>query len=336
MTVTGGPTPPPGADERRPAAPRGSPRSRQRRRRAGLLAGGSFVAAMGAAFGLFVVYIVGGQTQVEGVLLAIALGGIGLGCVVWAQRLLPDRIQVEARHPLATSPGEHPELPPPSLGEAGLSRRRWLALALGGAVGTLLAALALPVFSLGPAPGRSLFHTAWRKGARLAPAGAPAVAGDSLPIDGVITVFPDGDSSDPNAATLLVRVDPALLAGSPDAAIAPDGYLAISKICTHAGCPVGLYRAAQHTLICPCHQSEFDVLHGARPINGPAARPLPRLPIQRQADGTFAALGDFPEPVGPSFWNVHDQGGAGAGTGPAGGAGAESAAGAGAAGAGAG
>jgi ubiquinol-cytochrome c reductase iron-sulfur subunit len=81
--------------------------------------------------------------------------------------------------------------------------------------------------------------------------------------------------------------------------------VAYSKICTHAGCPVGLFRAAQHTLICPCHQSEFDVLRGAVPISGPAARALPQLPIQRQADGTFVALGDFPEPVGPSFWNVH-------------------------------
>jgi ubiquinol-cytochrome c reductase iron-sulfur subunit len=77
-----------------------------------------------------------------------------------------------------------------------------------------------------------------------------------------------------------------------------------SKICTHAGCPVGLYRAAQHQLLCPCHQSTFDVLEGARPVFGPAARPLPQLPIEVDADGYLVATGDFPEPVGPSFWNL--------------------------------
>jgi quinol---cytochrome c reductase iron-sulfur subunit len=85
---------------------------------------------------------------------------------------------------------------------------------------------------------------------------------------------------------------------------APQGYVAFSKLCTHAGCPVGLYRANEHRLICPCHQSTFDVLSGAVPSFGPAARPLPQLPIRLEADGTFSALGDFPEPVGPSFWNM--------------------------------
>ena len=129
---------------------------------------------------------------------------------------------------------------------------------------------------------------------------------DGLAAGGVLTVFPDGDDSDPNAATLLIRLAPEQL-GSLGAATgaAAAGFLAFSKICTHAGCPVGLYRSAQHTLICPCHQSEFDVLAGAKPINGPAARALPALPIRQEPDGTFVATGDFPEPVGPSFWDMH-------------------------------
>jgi len=189
--------------------------------------------------------------------------------------------------------------------EAGFSRRKLLIGALLSAFGGLGAALAIPLFSLGPAPGKSLFETSWREGSQLAPPdGSPAQVAD-LPIGGVFTVFPFGDTSDPNAATLLIRVEPELLELDPEAAEwAPDGYIAYSKICTHAGCPVGLYRAAQHTLICPCHQSEFDVLRGARPISGPAARPLPQLPIARRADGTFVALGDYPEPVGPAFWNM--------------------------------
>jgi ubiquinol-cytochrome c reductase iron-sulfur subunit len=81
--------------------------------------------------------------------------------------------------------------------------------------------------------------------------------------------------------------------------------VAYSKLCTHAGCPVGLFREASNQLICPCHQSTFDVLRGAVPVYGPAARPLPQLPMRLEADGTFTCLSDFPEPVGPSFWNVH-------------------------------
>ena len=267
----------------------------------GLLFALSFLAGIALLF----VYILGGQTQVEGVLLMICLGGIGLGIVIWAHRLMPTRIHIEPRGSVATTPEEMRRFEDALTEEAGFSRRKLLIGGLLGAFAGLGAALAIPVFSLGPAPGRSLFVTSWREGSALAPPdGLPGAVAD-LPIGGVFTVFPDGDTSDPNSATLLIRVEPELLELDPAAAeLAPDGYIAYSKICTHAGCPVGLYRASQHTLICPCHQSEFDVLHGAQPISGPAARALPQLPIARRADGTFVALGDFPEPVGPAFWNM--------------------------------
>ncbi len=83
---------------------------------------------------------------------------------------------------------------------------------------------------------------------------------------------------------------------------APSGLVAYSKICTHAGCPLGLYLAATHELRCPCHQSTFDVLNGARPVYGPASKPLPLLPIEIADDGALHALSDFTDPVGPSFW----------------------------------
>jgi Rieske Fe-S protein len=83
-----------------------------------------------------------------------------------------------------------------------------------------------------------------------------------------------------------------------------EGLVAYSKICTHAGCPLGLYLAAVHQLRCPCHQSTFDVLDGATPVYGPAARPLPQLPLAIAEDGSLYATGDFPEPVGPSFWSL--------------------------------
>ena len=258
-----------------------------------------------AGLALLVVYALGGQTQVEGVLLTLCLGGIGVGIVIWGQRLMESRTHVEERHPIGTDPNAIVDLQDALTEEAGFSRRKLLIVALAGAFGGLAAALAIPVLSLGPAPGRSLFETTWKAGRRLAVAGGQPLLPDQLPVGGVLTVFPDGDESDPNSAALIINVGPGLLNLEGQAAAwAPDGYVAYSKICTHAGCPVGLYRSSQQTLICPCHQSEFDVLRGAVPISGPAARPLPQLPIQRQADGTFVALGDFAAPVGPSFWNI--------------------------------
>jgi ubiquinol-cytochrome c reductase iron-sulfur subunit len=253
---------------------------------------------------LLILYLLGGQTQLEGILLTLCLGGLGVGIVIWAQQLMSAEVKIEARHPIGGDSRRIAELGDTLTEEEGFTRRTLLIKALGGALAGLGAALAIPVFSLGPAPGRALYETAWRSGARLAPAGGDPVNPDNLPIGSLLTVYPDGDDSDPNAATLLIRVEPELLRLEGDAAsVAPDGYVAYSKICTHAGCPVGLYRAGQHTLICPCHQSEFDVLTGATPISGPAARALPQLPIRREGDA-FVAVDDYGTPVGPSFWNM--------------------------------
>ena len=260
----------------------------------------AFGASLVSGVALLVLYVLGGQTQLEGVLLTLCLGGLGVGIVLWAQRLMSSDVRIEERHPIGGGPERIDELTEALTEEQGFTRRTLLIRALGGAIAGLGAALALPIFSLGPAPGRALFETTWRSGSRLAPSGGQPVSAESLPVGGVITVFPDGDDHDLNAAALLIRVDPALLG---DDAGATGGFIAYSKICTHAGCPVGLYRSAQHVLICPCHQSEFDVLAEAQPISGPAARALPRLPIRREGD-TFVAEGDFPEPVGPSFWNM--------------------------------
>ena len=274
-------------------------------RRAELLVLLLFAASTLAGVALLVLYVLGGQPQLEGILLTVCLGGIGAGIVVWGQRLMPSRTHVEKRGPVGGSPQRLEDLEQALVEEAGFSRRTLLIRALAGTMAGLAAALAIPVFSLGPAPGRALFETTWRQGGRLAAAGSDPVRPDDLPIGGVLTVFPNGDDTDPNAATLLIRVEPGLLRLPGErAAWAPDGFVAYSKVCTHAGCPVGLYRSSEHRLICPCHQSEFDVLDGARPISGPAARALPQLPIRLQEDGTFVALGDFPEPVGPGFWNM--------------------------------
>ncbi len=275
-------------------------------RRDELLAAGLFGIAALAGFGLLVTYALDGPIQAQGLLLMACLGGIGAGIITWVDRLMAIHETVEERHGLASDPRELAAVGEALEEEAGFTRRRFLLGSLMGALGGLAAALAIPVLSLGPAPGRSLFTTSWRKGLRLVRVDGSVVHSSELSVDGVVTVFPEGHAGDANAATLLIRVGPGLLRLPAERlAWAPDDTVAYSKLCTHAGCPVGLYRAIQHRLICPCHQSTFDVLDGAQPVFGPAGRALPQLPIRLQADGTFVALGDYPEPVGPGFWNMN-------------------------------
>jgi ubiquinol-cytochrome c reductase iron-sulfur subunit len=266
-----------------------------------------FLVSAVAGIALLGVYLAGGQTQIEGVLLAVSLGGIGIGIIAWSQWLLPGTLRIEERHPVSGAADRDAEKEILAE-EAFITRRSLLVRALGAAAAGLAAALAIPVLSLGPAPGRGLFETPWRKGGlRLVGLDGNPIQAANLPLEGVLTAFPEGYVGSADAQTLLIRVAPDLLQLAPDRrSWAPDGYVAYSKLCTHAGCPVGLYRAAEHRLICPCHQSTFDVLDGAQPVFGPAARPLPQLPIQLQADGTFIATGDFSEPVGPAFWNITD------------------------------
>jgi ubiquinol-cytochrome c reductase iron-sulfur subunit len=256
-------------------------------------------------FVLLVIYAAGGQTQLEGLILAVALGALGAGIVLWAQSLMDTPIVVEERHPATSTAEETADFQAALTEEAGFTRRKALVGMLLAAFGGLGAALLIPALSLGPAPGQEQFTTAWRKGLRLVRGDGSPVRADDLTMDSYLTVFPEGAPGSADSQTLLIRVPPELLELTAErAAGAPNGYVAYSKICTHAGCPVGLFRATERRLICPCHQSTFDVLRGATPVFGPAGRPLPQLPIRLQADGTFVADGDFNEPVGPSFWNL--------------------------------
>ncbi|HEX5240949.1 MAG TPA: Rieske 2Fe-2S domain-containing protein [Candidatus Limnocylindrales bacterium] len=267
---------------------------------------------------LLVLYAMGGQTQLEGLLLTVCLGGIGAGIVLWAQWLLPNDVTVEPRHHLPPEDptqeaveASSPEDAGQAAAEAAITRRTLLIRALGAAFAGLAAALAIPVLSLGPGPGESLFQTPWRRGLRLVGVDGQPVNAANLPLDGVVTVFPEGLPGSADGQAVLVHVDPSLLDLPPDRGDwAPQGFVCYSKVCTHAGCPVGLYRAQEHRLLCPCHQSTFDVLDGATPVFGPAARPLPQLPISLGPDGTFVAQGDFSGPVGPSFWDIrlHSEG----------------------------
>ena len=126
---------------------------------------------------------------------------------------------------------------------------------------------------------------------------------DDLAVGGLITVFPEGHTSAADSQAVLVRVEEGAARAKPGRADwSPEGILGFSKLCTHAGCPVGLYQADTNELLCPCHQSAFNVLDGAEPVFGPATRPLPQLPLEIGDDGVLQARGDFSGPVGPAYW----------------------------------
>jgi ubiquinol-cytochrome c reductase iron-sulfur subunit len=175
--------------------------------------------------------------------------------------------------------------------------KMWLgALAAFGVLGLV------PLVSLARKPGRRVL-TGWRAGLRLVDENNRPISFDRLVAGGIETVFPQNGVDLPDASTVLIRVAPELVNGAADGRAAAAGYLAFSKICTHAGCPVALYRRQSHELSCPCHQSRFDVLDGAKNLSGPAPRPLPRLAIDVDAQGYLVARGDFDAPVGPDDWD---------------------------------
>lgn len=269
------------------------------------------VAAL-AAVGLGVVYWQGGQTQLEGLMLAVATGGIGVGVVVWAKRFMPDEEVTEEREPLASSEEEIAELWTVfEHGEQSVVGRRLLVGSLGAALTALVAALLFPIRSLGPRPGRGLKETPYARakgragGVRLVRSDGSPLKPDELAVDGVLTVFPQGHTDAADSPTLVIRTrrtQELKLAEGRDEWVV-DGIIAYSKLCTHVGCPVGLYQAGEAKLLCPCHQSTFDVLDGAEPLFGPAARPLPQLPLGVDDDGYLIATDDFSGPVGPGFWD---------------------------------
>jgi ubiquinol-cytochrome c reductase iron-sulfur subunit len=198
--------------------------------------------------------------------------------------------------------------------ESGFTRRSLVRNTLIGAlVATPIPAIAI-FRDLAPAedPVALLKHTMWEEGVRLTrdPSGTPIKASE-VTIGSAFHVIPEGLTEleshkleeKAKAAVLLMRLPLDRLNEREDRKDwSYDGIVAYSKICTHVGCPVALYEQQTHHLLCPCHQSEFDVANHAEVIFGPAARPLPQLPITVDEEGYLVAKSDFTEPVGPSFW----------------------------------
>jgi ubiquinol-cytochrome c reductase iron-sulfur subunit len=274
-----------------------------RRRRPELPSAIAFLVSGGCGIALAVVYLNGGQPQLEGLFLGIGFAGLCYGLVMWANHLLePGGPYAQDRHELATTEAEREAFEADFERGGAIERRSLLLKALGIAVGGMGIAALFPIRSLGPRPGRSLTQTPWRNGLRLVNESGEIVRVGDVPLSGLVTVFPEGHAGSADGQAVLVKVEPGInepLEGRDD--WAPDGFLCYSKICTHAGRPVGLYTAQEHQLLCPCHQSTFDVLRGAKPVFGPAAAKLPQLPLRLEGD-ELVARGDFSEPVGPTFW----------------------------------
>lgn len=276
-------------------------------RRTARLVGGALVASAVGSVGFVVAYWGELGTQAEGIGLAVALGGLAVAAGVWGLRATPGRVAVEPRSEMPSDPLERQQAADAfELDEVGTGRRRTLRGLVVLAAGGLLAAVASPLRSLGPRPLKLLETTAWEHGRRLVTSEGRPLRPDDLDVDSIVTAFPEGAVKEAagDSQVIVVRLDEAVIRLPEDRRDwAPQGNVAYSKVCTHAGCPVGLYEADTRELFCPCHQSTFRADEGATVSFGPAARPLPQLPLGVDHEGYLIALGDFPEPIGPSYWS---------------------------------
>jgi ubiquinol-cytochrome c reductase iron-sulfur subunit len=268
----------------------------------------------------------------------IALGGflglalllIGIGIIQWARKLMSDVEIVEMRHPASSSEEDREAtvgILSQGLEESGIGRRPLVRNTLLGAVGLTSLAPIVMLRDLGPLPGDKLNHTIWARGMKVVRdvVGTPIKVtdleiGDLVNAEpaAIFTKGPNGEMEfiegpqlqvdKSKAAVILLRMDPRDITPAPgreDWSVA--GIVCYSKICTHVGCPISLNERTTHHLLCPCHQSTFDLADNGKVIFGPAARPLPQLPLMVDDQGYLVAQSDFTEPVGPSFWERDSQ-----------------------------
>ncbi|MEO6942693.1 MAG: Rieske 2Fe-2S domain-containing protein [Terrimesophilobacter sp.] len=289
--------------------------------------GGFFLLSIAASVFAIVAYIIfpivpGNLSSVRvnnmllGVGISVALLAIGLGAIYWAKNLMKDGEWMEHRHPTRGSEETRAAAAEVfALGneESGFGRRTLIRRSLIGALVVSPLPAVVMFRDLAPAadPVALLEKTLWAKDVRLMrdPTNTPIKASD-VTLGSVFHVIPENlaDSADrleekAKAAVILMRLKPEDLHVSPERIDWNyQGIVAYSKICTHVGCPVALAEQHTHHLLCPCHQSQFDISHEAKVIFGPAKRPLPQLPITVDSQGYLVARSGFHEPVGPSFW----------------------------------
>lgn len=254
------------------------------------------------------------STTTIGVGMALALLGIGIGAVHWARTIMDDTERTEQRHVQRSTDAERAEaiaILKQGAEESGLARRPLIMRTMLGAMAVLPLPIVVMLRDLGPLPGNTLSTTMWKAGMRLVkdPNGEPIKASD-VTIGSVFHVMPEGieeadevENERAKAAVLVMRLAPEDLTEESQAG-GVDGIVAYSKICTHLGCPVALYEQQTHHLLCPCHQSTFDVTKNCEVVFGPAKRALPQLPITVDDEGYLVAKDGFGEAVGPSFWEL--------------------------------
>jgi ubiquinol-cytochrome c reductase iron-sulfur subunit len=279
-----------------------------------------FALATFFAVGFIVVYAEFSAPKMPNELLGIAIGGafacLGGALAVIAKRLVVSE-ELEDEYP-----EEHPQAQEEIvqiIHESGsrITRKRLLTTAGAAAAGAIGVAALTPAVSLGPIWDTGpLDRTPWRRGRRVVDeTGKPIRAADVLQST-FYTGFPEGAAKEELGAPLvIIRVEEAKLKLPPGrSGWAPHGILAFSKICTHAGCAVALYRKPtfpvvepKDALVCPCHYSTFDPFTGGTVIYGPAGRPLPQLPLEIDGDGNLRAAGNFSARVGPGWWNVRSR-----------------------------
>ncbi|TDD16320.1 Rieske (2Fe-2S) protein [Kribbella turkmenica] len=256
---------------------------------------------------------------VLGLCLGLALFLIGAGAIQWAKKLMVDEEISEERHDAHSTTAQKAEITEAfnqGVEESGFTRRKLIRRSLLGAMGLLGLPAIVLLRDLGPLPGRKLYSTIWAQGIRVVnDVTLRPIKPSDLVVGQLVNAAPanlaplqeesgvEYQNAKAKAAVIVVRIKPSEIrtpAGRENWGI--DGILCYSKICTHVGCPISLYEQTTHHVLCPCHQSTFDLADGAKVVFGPAARPLPQLPLAVDSEGYLIAQSDFTEPVGPSFF----------------------------------
>ena len=251
--------------------------------------------------------------------MAISLFFIGMGAIHWAKTLMPDIEVVAQRHEFRSPDSDRKDFVvavKEGAAAAGLGRRSLIKRSLGAALGLSALSPLILLRDLGPLPGKELEKTTWKTGTHLVTdPGNRRIKASDLEVGAVAQVLPEIEDPEHRKlsdiakdAVLLIRLRPEEFNLEADRlAMTHDGIIAFSKICSHMGCAVALYEQQTKHLLCPCHQSTFDVTRAAKVIFGPSARPLPQLDITIDDEGYLVARNPFSEPVGPSFWERNSQ-----------------------------
>lgn len=271
--------------------------------------------------------VVGASQVALGFTFGMAILLIGTGAIQWAKKLMPDVEVVQERHSLASTPKEDEAAKADyerGKEESGFARYSIIRRTLLGALALFPIPLVIMLRDLwqtppGENPVELLSTTPWRDGLRIVPDTGETtgefvkgIRPEEIPVGGLVSALPvnimEIQKAEHNlnargkAAIILVRMDPSEIRSQQGEGWDYQGILAYSKICTHVGCPIALYERRTHHLLCPCHQSTFDLADSGNVVFGPAARRMPQLPIGVDEEGFLIAMSDFQEPIGPSFW----------------------------------